>query len=146
MKNKTNYIFYIVLILIPLVYGFLVNNLILPLSPIFAQFVFLVFWFYAGFRFSKLNMAAWKSFLLGNTAWLISFILFIWQFIVLDSAARSLNLAVLSQHYMLAFVYGSARLLPFISNGTTIIFNAYIFMLITFTLGFLVNKKWEKRA
>ncbi|WOV87388.1 hypothetical protein QWT69_16295 [Sporosarcina oncorhynchi] len=141
MNSKKSYIFYIVLILIPLAYGFLVNNLMIPLSPFFAQLVFLVFWFYVGFRFSKLNMAAWKSFLLGNVAWLISFILFVWQFIVLDSASRSMELALLSQHYMLAFVFGAARLLPFMSNGTTIIFNAYIFMLITFTLGFLMKNE-----
>jgi hypothetical protein len=118
----------------------------LPITPFFAQLVFLVFWFYVGFRFSKLNMAAGKSFLLGNSAWLVSFILFIWQFIVLDSGSRSMDLALLSQHYILAFIYGAARLLPFVSNGTTIIFFAYILMVITFTIGFLVNKKIGTRS
>ena len=144
MNSKRSYI-YLVLILIPLVYGFLVNNLMVPLTPFLAQLVFLVFWFYVGYRFSKLDMAAWKSFLLGNVAWLVSFLLFIWQFIVLDSADRSMDLALLSQHYILAFVYGAARLLPFISNGTTIIFFAYILMLLTFSVGFFINKKMRLR-
>ncbi|GEN85259.1 hypothetical protein SLU01_35710 [Sporosarcina luteola] len=54
-------------------------------------------------------------------------------------------MALLSQHYMLAFVYGAARLLPFISNGTTIIFFAYILMLLTFSVGFFINKKTRLR-
>jgi len=141
MNGRRSYIFYIVLILIPLVYGFLTNITMLPFLPFVMQLAFLVFWFYVGFQISKLDMTAWKSFLLGNSLWLVSFALFIWQFIILDSASRSMSLALLSQHYILAFVYGAATLLPFVGNGTTLIFFAYILMLLTFSVGFFVNKK-----
>ncbi|MCM3744736.1 hypothetical protein M3193_11325 [Sporosarcina luteola] len=141
MKSLSGYTLHFVLLLVPFVYGFFVNVMVIPLFPFIMQFVLLVFWFYVGAQFSKLDMPVWKSFMMGNSVWLISFILFVWQFVVLDGASRSMDLAMLSQHYMLAFVYGAARMLPFLSNGTTIMFCAYILMLITFTFGFLVMKR-----
>lgn len=141
MKSLSSYMLHFALLLVPFVYGFLVNVMVIPLFPFIMQFVLLVFWFYVGVQFSRLDMPVWKSFIIGNSVWLISFILFIWQFVVLDGASRSMDLALLSQHYMLAFVYGAARMLPFVSNGTTIMFCAYILMLITFTFGFLVMKR-----
>lgn len=141
MKKIKKYMPDILLILIPLLYGYLVNMMILPMFPFIMQVVFLIFWFYVGFRFSKWNTPAWKSFLTGNSLWFISFILFIWQFYILDDAARSIDLAVLSQHYMIAFVYGAAGLLPNANNGTMIMLGAYILMFITFSIGFFANKK-----
>lgn len=141
MKKRKNYLPDTLLILIPLIYGYLVNAMLFPLFPIMMQLVFLIFWFWVGLRFSKWNTPKWKSFLIGNSLWFISFILFIWQFNILDSASRSMVLAVLSQHYIVAFVYGAARLLPFISSGTIMMLSAYILMFITFSIGFFANKK-----
>ncbi|MCG7343408.1 hypothetical protein MHZ92_04650 [Sporosarcina sp. ACRSL] len=141
MKSISSYVFHIVLLLIPFIYGFLANKMMFPLFPFIMQLIFLVFWFYVGIRFARLNIPVWKSFMLGNSIWFMSFILFIWQFIILDSASRSMELASLSQHYMLAFVSGPLLIFPFISSGTTIIFGAYILMFITFTIGFWVTKR-----
>lgn len=141
MKKVNNYIPDILLIFIPLIYGYLVNAMILPLFPFIMQLVFLIFWFCVGLRFSKWRTPMWKSFLIGNSLWFISFILFIWQFNILNDAARNIDLAMLSQHYMLAFVYGAARLLPFLHSGTIIMLSAYILMFITFSIGFFASKK-----
>ncbi|WP_391117357.1 hypothetical protein [Psychrobacillus sp. L3] len=141
MEKISNYIVDILLILVPFIYGYLVNALILPIYPFTMQLVFLIFWFFVGIRFSKWNISKWKSFLIGNFLWLISFVLFIWQFILLDGVARNINIALLAQNYLLPFVYGAAKVLPFIHSGTIIMFNAYIFMLIAFSIGFFVKKK-----
>lgn len=141
MKSLRSYMLHFLLLLVPFVYGFFVNIMVIPMFPFIMQFVLLVFWFYVGATFSKLDMPVWKSFIIGNSVWLISFILFVWQFVVLDGASRSMGLALLSQHYMLAFVYGAVRVLPFLSNGTTIMFCAYMLMLLTFTFGFLAMKR-----
>jgi len=105
------------------------------------QVAFLIFWIFVGIRFSKWVIPKWKSFLIANTFWLISFILFIWQFILLDSSSRDMNIAFLAQNYMLPFVYGAAKLLPFLQSGTMISFIAYIFMFIAFSIGFFVKRK-----
>ena len=141
MRSTFRYMVYVLLLLVPFIYGYLVNTMKIPLFPFVMQIVFLVFWFYVGFLFSKWEAPAWKSFLLGNSLWLLFFILFIWQFILLGDDSRSMDVAFLSQHYMLAFVYGAARLLPFVKSGTFIMFGAYIMMLAIFSLGYFINKR-----
>lgn len=144
MKKITKYILDILLTLIPLICGYLVNSMLFPFYPFIMQLVFLIFWCFVGLRFSKWNTSTWKSFLIGNSLWFISFILFIWQFNILNDAERSIELAMLSQHYMLAFVYGAAKLFPFLHSGTIIMLSAYILMFITFSIGYLANKKKYK--
>ncbi|MET3658648.1 hypothetical protein [Sporosarcina psychrophila] len=141
MKRNSKYLVDTLLILVPFIYGYLVNTLILPLYPFIMQVAFLIFWIFVGIRFSKWAIPKWKSFLIANTFWLISFILFIWQFILLDSSSRDMNIAFLAQNYMLPFVYGAAKLLPFLQSGTMISFIAYIFMFIAFSIGFFVKRK-----
>ncbi len=141
MKQLKYYIVDLLLILVPFLYGYLINAMILPLYPFIMQLVFLVFWYFVGIRFSNWNISKWKSFLIGNSLWLISFTLFIWQFILLDDVSRNINIAGFSQNYMLPFIYGAAKLLPFVYSGTMMIFSAYILMFIPFSIGFFVRKK-----
>ena len=61
MKSTGRYMFYVLLLLVPLVYGYLVNTMTIPLFPFVMQVVFLVFWFYVGYLFSKWETPAWKS-------------------------------------------------------------------------------------
>ena len=141
MKSTGRYMFYVILLLVPLVYGYLVNTMKIPLYPFVMQVVFLVFWFYVGYLFSKWETPAWKSFLVGNSIMVIVFH-FVYMAICFSSdASRSMDLAALSQHYMLAFVYGAARLLPFVTSGTFIMFSAYVMMLAVFSLGYFMNKR-----
>ena len=141
MKSTGRYMFYAVLLLVPWIYGYLVNSMKIPLFPFVMQVVFLVFWFYVGYLFSKWEVPAWKSFLIGNSLWFVFFILFLWQFVLVGDASRSMDVALLSQHYMLAFVYGAARLLPFVKSGTYVMFSAYILMLAIFSMGYFVSKR-----
>ena len=141
MKRNSEYIIDILLLLVPFIYGYLINALILPLYPFIMQVAFLFFWIFVGIRFSKWAIPKWTSFLIANTLWFISFILFIWQFILLDDSSRDMTIALLVQNYMLPFVYGAARLLPFLQSGTMIMFFAYIFMLVAFSIGFFVKRK-----
>lgn len=82
MKSIGRFMFYVLLLLVPLGYGYLVNTMTIPLFPFVMQIVFLVFWFYVGYLFSKWETPVWKSFLVGNSLWLLFFILFIWQFVL----------------------------------------------------------------
>lgn len=140
MKKNINYIVDILFITIPFVYGYLVNTMVFPLYPFIMQFVFIGIWFYVGTRFSKWNLPKWKSFLIGNSLWLISFALFVWQFVLLDDTSRNVDIAGLAQNYMLPFVYGTAKILPFLYSGTILILCAYILMLVPFSVGFLLQK------
>lgn len=140
MQKNINYLVDILFLTIPIVYGYLVSTMVLPLYPLSMQVVFIGLWFYIGMRFSKWNVSKWKSFLIGNSLWLISFALFVWQFILLDDASRNIDIAGLAQFYMLPFVYGAAKILPFLYSGTMLIIWAYLFMLATFSVGFLLQK------
>ena len=120
--------------------------MVLPLYPLLMQVVFIGLWIYVGMRFSKWNVSKWKSFLIGNSLWLISFALFGWQFILVDGTSRNFDIAGFAQFYMLPFVYGTAKILPFLYSGTMLMLCAYVFMLGTFAVGFLFQKnRYEKR-
>jgi len=140
MKKNSNYLVDILFITIPFVYGYLVNTMVFPIYPFIMQLVFIGLWFYVGMRFSRWNLSKWKSFLIGNSLWLISFALFVWQFILLDDISRNIDIAGLAQFYMLPFVYGTAKILPFLYSGTMLIIWAYLLMLATFSIGFHLQK------
>jgi hypothetical protein len=103
------------------------------------------FWFWVGRIFAGLNISTLKSYIMGNTGFGISFIIYTWQFILLDDTSRNLFIAAISQHYVLGFVGLGTRILGLFTNslhGNTIILLSYLLMLIVFSLGY--QSKWMK--
>lgn len=152
MGKEKNYKL-IILIFIPFIFNFIINHntsiLVLYSSTIFIwQLVFLVFWFWTGKKFACMKSNKFISFIIGNSLWLILFILYIWQFCLTSGAQRNMSIAVFSQLYMVTFVPLSTILVSLFTNtieGTTVTIIAYIFMFITFTAGFIYGTIKEKK-
>lgn len=103
-----------------------------------------VFWVYVGKQFGNLNISKVKSFTLGNSLWMISLLLYVWQFILLDISKRNFFIAGISQYYSLSFVSVSNMIISLFNNGadsTMVTIVAYIIMLIIFVIGFTDNPK-----
>lgn len=131
----------VIWLLIPFIYGFLVNQF-LVMVPMLSQLVFAVFWFFIGYRFAHLKISKTTSFLFGNSLWAVSFILFIWQFLILDGTSRNLVIAAISQYYILPFMWiGTKVTLMFsnILNSTNIMLLAFLSMFVIFLLGFVLG-------
>lgn len=129
-------------ILIPFIYGFLSNTFALIIPPLLSQMIFAVFWFWVGLSLSNWSGNKMKDFILGNSIWLLSFLLYIWQFVLLNDESRNMFLALISQYYMLPFIWSGTTLsLSFsdVLDGTSITIISYLAMLFVFTLGFIVG-------
>jgi hypothetical protein len=130
-------------ILIPFIYGLLSNTFVMIIPPLLSQLVFTVFWFWVGIRFSYLSGNNIKSFIIGNSIWILSFLLYLWQFVLLNDESRNMFLALISQYYMLSFIWSGSKLTLLFSDvmhGTTITIISYLSMLLVFSLGFIVGK------
>lgn len=135
----------IILVLLPLFLGWLFNSTIvyLPISSIIMWILnigFIVYWFWVGKQFGQLKLNRLFSFLIGNIIWIISFMLFIWQFIVVDDSKRNFFLAGISQYYILFTIMFPTKLVALFTDvlhSTQIIVTSYIFMLIIFLIGFI---------
>ncbi|MCC5910924.1 MAG: hypothetical protein JJT76_10860 [Clostridiaceae bacterium] len=143
----------ILIVLLPFIIGYFIeglmglgmtrnNQLYLSIASMVLSFWIyggIVFWFYVGRVFGSLNMNTIKSFILGNSAWGISFSLYIWQFRLLDETSRNFFLGGIAQHYVLGFVGWGSRILTLFTNhiqGIMALQIAYFLMLIVFSLGF----------
>ena len=136
-------------ILIPFIYGYLSNYFLFIINPLITQIVFGVFWFWVGIQFAKLDGHSVKNFLVGNSLWLTSFVLFLWQFILMNDESRNTFLAGLSQHYMFSFIWSGTSLTLLLSDtiyGTMIMVYSYLFMLLIFGCGFIFNKLIHKNS
>ncbi len=98
-----------------------------------------VYWFYVGRVFGRLNMPAVKSFILGNIVWGISICLYFWQFNLLDDVSRNPFIAGISEAYPLAFInLGVFISSAFIRNyGNIMVIISYFLMFIVFIFGFI---------
>ncbi|MBK3496494.1 hypothetical protein JFL43_16840 [Viridibacillus sp. YIM B01967] len=137
------YILGIILIAVPGIYGYLGNTLIIPLYPMIAQIFFVVYWLWIGYIIGRLSKNQLQGFLFGNSLWIISLLLFIWQFMLTDNVDRNVHIAAIPQYYILSFAWLASKLssIFFSINGTTIIIVAYVCMLFIFILGFRAGKK-----
>lgn len=131
-------------LLIPFLYGALSFVLIQIVPPLIAQIVFGAFWLWVGMQFARLDGSSIRNFVWGNSLWLISFLLFLWQFVLVNDENRNMAIASISQNYMLAFVVSGAWVYkmfdPAIFNVTTAILWAYIMMFAVFVIGFVWGK------
>lgn len=155
MNNYMNKNKHLLIVLAPLILGWLLNTLIIYL-PFFGSIsmwilnlAFVLFWFWGGRQFAKLSIKKVYSYLLGNVVWLVSFLLFIWQFIFVDEAFRNIALAGLSQYYVLfTLIIGTQIHLSYSTqiNTTDVVIISYIVMLVVFTLGFIYQAVRGKKS
>ncbi len=135
-------------LLIPFLYGALSFVLAWIIPPLVAQIVFGAFWLWVGMQFARLSGSSIKNFVWGNSLWLISFLLFLWQFVLLNDENRIMGIAVVSQNYMLSFVLSGAWIYrmfdPSIIQTTPIMILAYIVMFMVFAIGFVWGKIKKK--
>lgn len=131
----------IVLVLFPLIMGFLIEKLLVDnitglgslLLGIWLYGGGIVFWLYVGGVFGKFKMSAVKKYILGNIIWGIFLVLYIWQ-------------SALTQYYSLGFVGVSTQILGLFTNSlssTTIILFSHFLMLLVFSLGFLFAMRFK---
>lgn len=140
MSQKTKGIIWI---LVPFIYGYLANVfLFLILQPIFSQIIFGIFWFWVGMRYANLNGSKIKNFLIGNSIWLISFVMFIWQFVILNDKNKNLFFAGISQYYIISFIASGTGIYELFVNTNVynvdpILIISFINMLLVFGAGFI---------
>jgi len=104
------------------------------------KYVALVFWFWVGRQFGNLRTGKIVNFILGNSLWGVSLILFIWQFIFVSDVNRNFFIARISQNYILGFVYWGSKAIDIFTNTintTKVGIIAYLMMFIVFTGGFI---------
>ena len=97
------------------------------------------FWFIVGKQFGSLKINKMKSIILGNLVWGISFMLFIWQFLLVKDINANRLLVLIPQHYVLGFIGWSSKLISLFSSsisGSSIFLLAHTMMIIIFILGF----------
>ena len=115
--------------------------LIIP--PLLSQLIFAVFWFWVGMKLFCLSGNKIKNFFIGNSIWLLSFLLYLWQFALLDDESRNMFLAGISQYYVLPFIWSGVKLSLLFTDtihGITITIISFISMLLVFMVGFIVGK------
>ncbi|WP_291582075.1 hypothetical protein [Clostridium sp. UBA6640] len=153
-KNKSKYI---LIILIPLIIGIIINRVsfilqIYSMVPWIFVIAFIVFWFWAGKVFARAKQNKVKSFLMGNSLWAISFLFYIWQFILLDDTNKNLIIAGISQNYMILIVPIATKIMMMFTDtidGNIILIVSYILMIIIFSIGFIfesVKKNYSLQA
>lgn len=158
MENNTR-LKAILLVIFPLFMGFLIDTLLMAnmtkenqLYEILGTLLFtiwsysgaLIFWFCVGWVFGKFKISAIKSFILGNIVWAVFLGIFIWQFMIIDSNAMNLTLALISQHYTLGFIGLSTFIFGIFTNSfnvTTIILASYLLMLVVFSIAFIFSTR-----
>lgn len=158
MKRNINYKL-ILLLLVPYLAGEIINRLISlginlnsssltsilgMLLSIWTSLGATVYWFYVGRQFGSLEINKIKGFILGNVLWGISFVLFMWQFVLVDDIHRNFSIGIISQHYALGFISWASRLIRLFTNtidSTAVVMVAHLIMFMIFTFGFISSSK-----
>lgn len=131
-------------VLAPLIYGILTSISVSLLSPLLIQILFTVLWFWVGMKFSHLSGSKVKNFFEGNSLWLLSLLLYLWQFFLLSDETRNTFMAMFSQYYMTAFLWSGTKLSQLLCgdlDGKMITIFAYLVMFVVFVIGFLAGRR-----
>lgn len=140
------------IVLGPLVLGWLFNLLMFNLAFTalmmwMVNMAFVLFWFWAGRQFVDVGKNKAYGFLMGNSLWLLTFVLFIWQFLFTDPSSQNMLLAGLSQYYVLLMIGFGAQILV-LFTGTAdpyaAVLTSYLLMLGVFAAGF-TYQRFKKR-
>lgn len=143
---------YRLVIFIPLILGILIDNISF-ISKIYADLfwfisiLFIVFWFWTGKLFARLNENKRKGFFQGNTLCLISFIIFkLWVYLPEPTNIITTFLEDFSQYYVICMTPIVSKIIkPSIAaTGAGRLTAAYIFMFIVFSIGFSYELFWKR--
>ncbi|SES15892.1 hypothetical protein [Salisediminibacterium halotolerans] len=132
----------VLIVLAPLLTGLLFNYFIGFFQSIYAFYsiAMIMFWTFAGFYFGRAIPPLWKGFLLGNSLWLLSLLLFFHQFQIMTEEGRSVIIAALAQVYVTAYTPITALVVEAADNTVVteemIMYPSYMLMLFNFVLGF----------
>lgn len=92
---------------VPIVVGYIINSAI-AIPGLGAAVFYIIplltagFWFYLGRRYAESTWKFIPSLLIGNATGIISFLLYVWQFVFETAETRNMTLTVLSQMYSAA--------------------------------------------
>ncbi|HCQ88699.1 MULTISPECIES: hypothetical protein [unclassified Clostridium] len=136
---------YILIILMPLIFVIVIARVhfiseMYVAVPWIFTIAFIIFWFWAGKVFAKANHNRVKSFFIGNSLWAISFLFYLWQFILVSDANKNFIIAGISQNYMILIVPIATKIMMMFTDtidGTIISIVSYILMVIIFSIGFI---------
>lgn len=134
-------------IFIPFIYGYITHEYLLLPHPLFSQIVFGIFWFWVGMRFAKIEENHIKNILVGNSLWLISLLIYVWQFVLSNDESRNIFFALFGQHYPFSFIWSGATLTILFNDvihGTLIVIISYLIMLFVFIAGYITKQTLMK--
>ena len=113
--------------------------------PLFTQIIFTVFWFWVGMRFTRFSQNSIKSYIIGNSIWLASFLLYLWHSFILTSETKIWFLFTLIEAYCMPFMWSGYELATLLESdvfefNSTYTLICYIVMIFVFTIGFITAK------
>lgn len=132
---------YILIILMPIMFVFIMDKIYFAGLWIFT-IAFIIFWFWGGKVFARTNCNKAKSFLIGNSLWLISFLLYLWQIASGAGGSKNFTIEWISQLYIEGMLYMAEIIVAMFTEIHTvdsyiISIVSYIFMFIIFSIGFI---------
>lgn len=145
----------VLLTLVPILAGYLID--VTALVPVVGELLFyllplivVAFWFWLGGQYAGTDWGAAASILIGSATGILSLAVYLWQFVVLDSQARSMVWAGFSQLYASAapiyLVAMLARLFPAGAAVTALEVLALLLMTGVFAGGYFWRKRHPPRA
>lgn len=142
---------YILIIVMPLIFAIVIARVHFIAEIYFAvpwifTIAFIIFWFWAGKVFAKANCNRVKSFLMGNSLWAISFLLYLLQELLGNNANRNFTIEWISQCYMFSMVYITTKIMMtdiHIIDEFIMSIVSYILMFIIFSIGFIYESLKE---
>ena len=134
--------------LIPCLIGWLVS-LIMPLNhgyiiALAITLTFTVCWFLIGRRSCNGKSSILPSLLYAHSVGIISLIVYIWQFVIVDDTGRNMALAALSQYYTLATpLHVTAKLADLMFANKLLGFQivSLLFLIVVFLVGQITKVK-----
>lgn len=133
----------LLLLIIPILYTALNEYVVfrflrVTIPPIISQILFCGYFFWTGMFFAEVRTNKLKSFIIGNSAWAIFFLLFIWQRILTTRMIPAL--AEYSQLYSSSFLWAGIKLSNLINmniSSNNVFLLAYISIFFVFLAGFV---------
>lgn len=147
----------ILLAIAPMLIGYIYNLSLLLMIPIIAQVLYyvvpillIIYWYYVGEIYLKHIKNPFIAVLTGNSFAILSLVIYIWQFIILDDQNRSTIFAIIAQCFFAPIYILTAKIGPLFEpkpNSITQIsvnvmnISALIIMVAVFVIGYMVHRR-----
>lgn len=146
------------LVVSPILIGYIYNILIfMPNSMIITLWLMpiaqLCYWFVIGGIFAQIYEDSLRAIITGNIAGIISYVIYIWQFLLVEPTNRILGVSMLSQMFSIGLVPITSRLGILFENNTNKFTQTTLnamqpiglgFMISIFAIGYFMNKRMIK--